>query len=174
MRYSDPVVAEVFGVAVAGDHLAAVGEHLVHLGNVVGVQEVVGVEDKEAVVFFVGVVLGDFTQEEFKGVALAHLGLVAAGPDHGPPGCGHGGGIVGTVIGHHKDIDQLGGVILGFDAVDELADDSGLISRGDEHSEAAQAFGLKAAAGPPQAEQQVEDLVAAAGGDHRRDDEVDI
>lgn len=120
----DPVVAVIFGVAVAGDHPVARGEHLVHLGYVAGVQQVVGVKDKVAVVVLLGVLLLDFLQQKPQREALAHLQLILALENPGPAGRGDLRGVVGAVVRHHVNVDQILGVILPPDALQQLGDDA--------------------------------------------------
>ena len=131
---ADPVIAVVFGVAVAGDDLIAVGEGLVDLRDIVGRQDIVGVQHQIAVEG--RVVVLDAPQEVLQGVALAHLGGVVAEVDGGAVSAGHRAGQVGAVVGHHKDIHIFRRIVLGLDAVDEVADDGLLVAGGDQHGDA--------------------------------------
>ena len=98
---ADPVVAEVLAVAVAGDDLVAVGEHLVHPLNVVRGQQVVGVKH-EITVKPRRIVRADVLQQEVQGIALAHVQLVEPLIDHRAVGPGDGGGAVGAVVRRHE------------------------------------------------------------------------
>ena len=53
-------------------------------------------------------------EQVVQGVALAHLGLIEALVDKRAGGFCHLGGVVGAVVGHHVDVQQFGGVILGL------------------------------------------------------------
>ena len=160
----DPVVGVVLGVAVAGDDFVAVGEGAVHLGDVVGRQQVIGVEDEEAVKDL-AIVGFDMAQQLLEGVALADQDPVKALVDHSAVLPGHLGGVVGAVVGHYEDRDQLAGVVLGADGVQQMADDRRLIPGGDQHRVAVEGCGAVGLVLFEEGHSQIEKLVGVA--DHK-------
>ena len=129
---ADPVVSVVLAVAVAGDDLIAVGEHDVHLLNVVRGEDVVGIEH-EVAVKAVGIVGLDVLGQEIQGVALTHIDVVEPLVHHGPVPPRDGGGVVGAVVRRHKDGEQGGVIRLLPETVQQPADDGGLVPRRDKH-----------------------------------------
>ena len=122
----DPVVAVVLAVAVAGDDIVALREGAVHGGDVIGVQNVVGVKDKVAVEPG-GVVLLQMAQQGLEGVALAHLHVIEALIDGGSGAAGDGGGVVGAVVRQHEDVQQTLVIGLAAETADEVGNDGGLV-----------------------------------------------
>ena len=167
----DPVGAEVFGVAVAGDGaVLAAGEGVVHLGDEVGVHQVVGVEYKEAGVLAELIRLDQLTEEIVHGVALAHLHLVEPLVDGGAGLPGDAGGVVGAVVGHHIDVQQLAGIFLLAQAGDQLADHPGLVAGADDDAVAVEGAGhlFVLPAAVHQAVYQKEQLVGVGGREQNR------
>ena len=111
-------------------------ERLVHLGNIVRVEPVIGVEDEERVVPLR--VPGGLhaVQQVGQRVAFADLLLVEPFDDMAAAAAGHVGGVVGAVVRHQPDVDQIGRVGLRVNRIDEIADDVRLVARGDQHREA--------------------------------------
>lgn len=69
---TDPVVGEVLGVAVAGQRLIVAGiEHFVHLIDKVGVDDVVGIKDEEAIVAALADVGLQLMEQVAQSIALA-------------------------------------------------------------------------------------------------------
>ena len=159
----DPVVGVVFGVAVAGDHLVASGKGPVHLTDVVPAQEVVRVEDEEAVELIQAVVPPDCLQEEMQDVALADLLPVLPLVDRGAGGPGDLGGGVGAVVRGHEDLDQIAGVILGPDALYQLGDHRLLVACGDEHGVAVVLPPVRGPVFFQEGHRQVDELVGITG-----------
>ena len=170
----DPVIAVVFGVAVAGDDLVLLAEGLVHSGDVVPRQQVVGVEDEEAVEVVVPPGVPDLGEQEVEGVALAHVLAVEALVDHGAGVPGGAGGAVGAVVRHHEGGEVLGGVVLVPDALQKLADDRLLVPGGDEHGVAPQRGGPVHPVPAPQGNGDVEKLVEIAQHEQDADDTVHV
>ena len=169
----DPVVAEIFGVPVAGNDLAVRGEGLVHPGDVVRGQEVVGVKDKVAVKVVVPPGIPDLGQEVVEGVALAHVDPVRALVDHGPGLPCRPGGAVGAVVRHHESDEAVRRVVLAADAVQQVADHRLLVSGGDEHRVAADG-GRRLGPLPAQkSDRDIEKLVGVAQKEEDADDPVD-
>ena len=152
---ADPVVGVVLAVAVAGDDLVSVGEHGVHLLNVVRGQDIVSVE-YEVAVEAAGVVGLDVLGQKIQRIALAHIDVVEPLVHHrAVPPC-DGGGVVGTVVRRYKDGEQSGVIRLLPEAVQQPADDGGLVPRRDEHGVAV--GGRRAGEGAPLFSQHQRDI----------------
>ena len=136
----NPVVGVVLGIPVAGDDLIAVGEGAVHLRDVVGLQQVIRVEDEEAVEYL-AVVPINVGQQLIHGVALAHLDAVEPLIDHGAVLPGYLRRRVGAVVGDDKSRHQVAGVVLTADGVQQMADDGLFIAGGDQNGIAVQLGG---------------------------------
>ena len=108
---------------------------------------------------------GQVGQGGVQGVALAHqAAAVALQHIHARVHPGPLGGAVGAVIGDHINIQQAGGVILGFQAFQQLIDHRFLVAGGDQHGVPARgAFGLQNFFFFEQAHQQVKSLVRIGG-----------
>ena len=169
---ADPGVAEVLGVAVAGDDVVPVGEGAVHLLDVVGGEDVVGVEDDVAVEA-VGVILPDMLDEGLQGVALAHLLLVEPLVDGGTVAPGDVGGVVGAVVRQHEGVDQGGVIGLSLDGGEQVAQHVLLIARADQHGEAVGRGGLVCPVLEEPDHGDVEKLVCIGQEKEDTDDPVD-
>ena len=168
----DPVVGVVLGVAIAGDDLIAIGEGAVHLGDVVGLQEVVGVEDHKGVEHAAIVPL-DMSQELVEGVALAHLYMVEALVDNGAVFPRHPGGVVGAVVGHHEDGDEVFGIVLGVDGVQEVTDDVLLIARRDQNRVAVEHGGTVGLVLFEEGNGEIDELIGVADDEQSSQGKVD-
>ena len=174
---TDPVVGEVLGVAVAGQRLIVAGiEHFVHLIDKVGVDDVVGIKNEEAIVAALADVGLQLMEQVAQSIALALVDGIEPFIDGstGPTGCP--GGIVGAVIGHYIDIQQLPGVVLGGQAADQLTDDLLLVAGRDHHRIPVLLLGHKDP-GLVQAEQaihQVDQLIEIGCADGERQHKVKI
>ena len=127
----DPVRTVVLGVAVAGNGLESQPKGLVHLRDILAVDEVVGVKDDERVAVVVR--RQDFFEHIVQRVALADK--VAVLPfKHGRARRPRNlGGVVGAVVGADVDADELSRIGLRVDALDKLADHRRLVAGGDDH-----------------------------------------
>ena len=125
----NPVCCVVFGVAVACHDTVAAVEDLVHLCNVVFVEQVVSVKNKISVVcIFFGGAVNDI-EDVVERIAFADILLVKALIDDCARIAGDLGGVVGTVVRNHINIDEFGRIVLLFDALNQFADDGAFISR---------------------------------------------
>ena len=169
----DPVAAEVLGVAVGGGCLGAAVEGGVHLAEVVHVQHVVGVEDEEGLVVLVGVLLPDGLQAVVQRVALPHLLVVVARKHDGAGLAGHLGRAVGAVVGDDEHIDELGGVVLHLDGMDEIGDDRLLVA-GSHHDSVAVVARSRALGGTTgENDQHVVELIGVTQGKGQEHAEVE-
>ena len=138
-----------------------------------GVQQVVRVEDKVAVVALLGILLPNVLQQESQGIALAHLHLVLPLKHPRSMLSGNGGCAVGAVVRHHINVQQVLGIVLLPDALQQLGDDGALVAGGDEHRVPAQ-FARRE--GPPLAQQpraQKHRLIAVACREQSRQKKID-
>ena len=110
-----PVVAVVFGVAVAGGDLVAVGQGLIHVAYVIRRDDVVGVKDEVRVVL-----VRDVAEQEIQRVALADVLRVKALKHLRTVTARRLCGAVGAVVGGDIYIDKPGRVVLSVDAVYQL------------------------------------------------------
>ena len=141
------------------------------LPDEVGVQDVVGVQHQ------IGVIVPPFpdaVQEELQGVALAHMAGILPGEDLRPVGAGDDGGGVGAVVRHHVGVQQLRGVVLSADAVQELADDGLLVPGGDEDRDPVPGGGGLGLFGLcEKADGEIHELIGIAKEEERHDDGID-
>ena len=169
----DPVGSVVLGVAVARGRLGAGVEGLVHLAEVVHVEDVVGVEDEVGLVALVGVLRADDREAVVERIALAHLLGVVAREDDGARIARDLGGVVRAVVGDDKHVDELGGIVLHLDGMDEVADDRALVARGHHHGEAVVLLGDVLLGLARQDDEHVEKLVGVANGEYREHAEIE-
>lgn len=120
------ILAEVARVAVGRDGVLLSVRHecLVHAGEIVGADHVIGVEHKETVEilraeFGLDKILNErairVTQRAFVGIVVFIDMCAVAACDLG--------GLVRTVVRTDEDLVLIGGIIVRVDAVDELSDD---------------------------------------------------
>ena len=169
----DPVAPEVLGIAIGGGGLGTRIEGGVHLAEVVHVQHVVGVEDEVGLVVLVGILLPDGLQAPVEGVALPHLLVVVARKHNGAGLAGHLGRAVGAVIGDDEHIDELGGVVLHLDGMDEIGDDCLLVARSHHDSVAVVARSRLLRGATGENDQHVVELIGVAQGKGQEHAEVE-
>ena len=107
------------------------GERAVHLLDIVGGEEVIGVKDEVAIVSGRDVPR-DMGEERLEGVALTDLLAVEALIDDRAALARDARGVVGAVVGEDIDREQLARVCLGAQAREQVADDGGFVARADE------------------------------------------
>ena len=139
---------------------------LVHLQHEVGGHQIVRVEDEVGVVP-VPALPGQGAEQVVQGVALALLHLVEPLVHDGPGPAGHLGGVVGAVVGHHVHVQQAGGVVLLFQAVDQFSNDPRLVPGGDDGGVPVVPDGLRLlpAAALHQSDHQVNQLIKIGHGE---------
>lgn len=137
---ADPVIAEIFRVAVACNDLIARIEHLVHLLDEALVEDVVRVEHEKAFKGIFAVLLENLVQEEFQRVALADGVLVLPLENNGARRARHIRGAVRAIVRHDENIHKLRGVRLPAHALDKLRDDGLLIARRNQNGVAVVLF----------------------------------
>ena len=100
----NPAGGEVLGIAVAGEHVAALREGLIHRGDEVRIDDIIRVEDEERVVIGQGAAHADVADQLVERVALADL-MGIEPLERGRARLTRGaGGAVRAVIGKHVDI----------------------------------------------------------------------
>lgn len=127
----DPTAAEILGVAVARKRKIALVERIVHDGDVITGEQVVGVEDEERLVL-TGVLAKNSVEPVIHDPALALAREVVALVDDGTRLARGLGGVIRAGVCHHEDVDQLRRIILVLDRFDQVGDDRLLVMGGNE------------------------------------------
>ena len=159
----EPVVAEILGIAVAAEGVISLGHHPVHLADVVGFQQIVGVEDEECVIIVQPFRLIDLVQQEIQGIALADVDPVEPLKDPCPVELCQGCRAVGAVVRHHEGVDGAA-VILGGDGVEQMGQHRLLVPGGDENGVAVIFLHSFMTASVKKGKDQVDHLVEIANG----------
>ena len=94
----DPVRVEILGISVAGDDAIAAVKDLVHLGHVVAVEQIVGIENEVALIACRCVFLLNALECVIERISLADLGAVEALEYDRARTFGNLCGIVGAVV----------------------------------------------------------------------------
>ena len=97
------------------------------------VKLVVGIEHEKGVIRVGCARLVHLVEQIGQRVAFADLLLVESFDDVASHVSGHFSGVVGAVVGHQPDVDELARIGLRMQAVDEVADDVRFVSRGNQH-----------------------------------------
>lgn len=162
----DPVAAEILGVAVAGQDIVFAGiEGLIHFGREIRVNQVVGVEDKVAVVV-IAPVHAQMVEKIIQRIAFAALCLVLALIDSGAGLSGDPGRLICAVVRDDIDIQKPLRIILVFQVPDKFADDGLLIpcwNNGGEPMEAGRRVFLPGSSSVHQPDHQIDELVKVGG-----------
>ena len=171
----DPVGREVLGVAVAGHRIVALVKGAVHLGDKIGVHQIVRVKDEVAVIAVLPL-LFESAEEVVHGVALALMYLVEALIHERARPAGRPGGVVGAVVGHHIEIQQLLWVILPVQTLQQFPDDPLLVAGGYDHGEAVQAAWLVPVlpAAADQSHHHIEALVQVEQGKQNHHSKIEM
>ena len=168
----DPVVAVVFGVAVAGHDLIAGGVDLLDLGDKVRVKDIVGIQHKIGVVMPVTGTL-DALQKLIEHVALTHLLGIEALIDGRTMRAGHARRVIRAVVRTDKNVHAVHGIGLCADAVEQLPDHVLLVARRDEHGNAVVFVPTLKFSSPQQRHSHIIKLIGIAQEKERHDDGVD-
>ena len=75
---SNPVGAEVFGVAVTGDNLISLTEHYVHLVDVVGVKQIIRIKNQISIMVICAIILRNVAERKIQSIAFSNLLLIKA------------------------------------------------------------------------------------------------
>ena len=137
----NPRAAEVLGVTIARDHMEALVKGIIHLGDVIAGDNVVGIEDKVALKR-VGILVENAIETKVHDPALTLAGQVVALINDGACLARELRRIIGAGIGDHEDLDKLGRIILVLDGANEVGDHGLLVMRRDKEGIAVEFFGL--------------------------------
>ena len=122
----NPRTAEVLGVTIARDHMKALVKGIIHLGDVIAGDNIVGIEDKVALKR-VGILVENAIETKVHDPALALAGQVIALVNNGTGLARELRCVVGASIGDHEDLDKLGRIILVLDGANEVGDNGLLV-----------------------------------------------
>ena len=137
----DPRTTEVLRVAVAGDHMKTLVKSVVHLGNVITGNNVIGIENKIALKG-IGILVENAIEAKVHDPALALSSKVITLIDNGAGLARKLRRVVGAGIGDHEDLDKLGRIILILDGANEVGNYGLLVMRRDKEGIAVEFFGL--------------------------------
>ena len=168
-----PVITKILGVPVAGEGLVAVGDNFIHLAYVIGLQQVVRIENQEIVEAVQAHRGLDLVQQVVHGVALANLQLVEPLKNRCTMFPGHPGSFIRAVVGHNKNMYQLPWVILGIDGVQQVGEDCFLIPGGDEDSVPVLLFRGVLAPLDQEGDDQIQNLIKKANRRQGHQDQAD-
>ena len=121
--------------------MKALVKGIVHLGDVIARDNVVGVEDKVALKR-VGILVEDTIETKVHDPALTLAGKVVALVDDSTGLASELRRVVGAGIGDDKDLDKLGRIILVLNGAHEVGDYRLLVMRGDKEGVTMELFGL--------------------------------
>ena len=129
----NPVVAVVFRVAIACYYAVALRECLIHLGDVVFIEDIVRIENEISVKAVPAIVRIYAVEQIFHGVAFADASLIEALIHGGAEASRYLGCLIRAVVGNDENLYKRTVILLIIDALDEISDDDFLIARGDEN-----------------------------------------
>ena len=121
--------------------MEALVKGIIHLGNVIAGDNVIGIEDKVALKR-VGILVENAVEAKVHDPALALAGQVIALVNNGTGLARELRRVVGAGIGDHENLDELGRIILVLDGANEVGDHGLLIMRRDKKGIAMEFFGL--------------------------------
>ena len=137
----NPRTAEVLGVAIARDHMKALVKGVIHLGDVIAGDNVVGIEDKVALKR-VGILVKDAIETKIHDPALALAGQIIALVNNGTGLTRKLRGVVGAGVGNDKDFDELGRIVLILNGANEVGDHGLLVMRRNKEGVPVEFFSL--------------------------------
>ena len=121
--------------------MEALVKGIVHLGDVIAGDDVIGIEDK--VTFKrIRILVKNTVETKVHDPALTLAGKVVALIDNSARLARKLCRVVGAGIGDHKDLDKLGRIILVLDGANEVGDHGLLVMRRDKEGIAVEFFGL--------------------------------
>ena len=121
--------------------MEALVKGVIHLGDVIARDNVIGVENK-VTLKRVGILVKDAVKTKVHNPALTLAGQVVALIDDGTRLARELRRVVGAGIGDHKDLDKLGRIILVLDGANEVGNYGLLVMRSDKEGIAVEFFGL--------------------------------
>lgn len=130
--------------------MEALVKGIIHLGDVIAGDYVVGIEDKVALKR-VGILVENAIETKVHDPALALAGQVIALVNNGTGLARELRRIIGAGIGDHEDLDKLGRIILVLDGANEVGDHGLLVMRRDKEGITMQFLALGGATSPRRA-----------------------
>lgn len=124
----EPVGAVILRIAVAGKDPVPGAEALVHFCDIMFVKKVVRVKYEETVIILGPTQIGNMGIQLIQCITFSDQPLVEALEDRRAVFGGDPSGPVSAVIRYHIDIYQLGGIVAGFDALQQIADNFFFVS----------------------------------------------
>ena len=169
----NPVGIVILGITIARRGHRAIVEGLVHLAEIIHVENIVGIEDEVRLVATVGVLRENRLDAEIERIAFADELVVEAAEDDRARLLGNLSGIVSTIVSHHEDVDQLGRIVLHLNRVDEVADYRALVAGRDEHGITMVLFRRELTRLRDKNVENVEQLVRVANGEYEKHAEIE-
>ena len=168
----DPVVAIVFGIAIAGHDLVARGVDLFDLGKEVRVKDIVCIQHK------IGVVVpaagtANASEHVVEHIALANMQRVVPLKNDRAMLARHAGGIVRAVIRTDVNIYMIHRISLRTNAVEQITDDILLIARSNENGNAVVFIAADKFLPLQQRHRHIKELIGIAYEKEGHDDRVD-
>ena len=151
----DPVVVEIFGVAVRRDDFFARVKGLVHPAQEVALEQIIRVEKNVGLKGVDAVITADLLKQELQGVALRAVLRVEALVADRAVLARKPGGVVRAVVCHDEHAHAVGRVVLPTDALHQIADDCGFISGSHDDSQLVILLRLGKAARTEQTDQRI-------------------
>ena len=148
------------------------GEYVIHLRHVVLVEEVIRVEDQISVVVLFSVILEDLVEEIVQRVPLSDLFGRKTLVYYGSGFARTLRRVVGAVVRADERVDQLGGVVLLFDAVDQIVYDVAFVTGGDYYRIAVSVVGGVFLRLFDQRDQNIYELISVAYREEDRKDQI--
>lgn len=136
---ADPVVGQILAVALALGHLGAAVHGVIHVAQIIGMHNVIGIKDDESINIFT---LGVFFEYEFEHIAFG-LNGVRALDDLAAVAAGDVFGVIGAVVHRRVDGEVIPIVILIIQRIDQVPDNLRLITGGNNNSKVVFLFGVR-------------------------------
>ena len=128
-----PVIRQIHRITVAGQNLESGAERLVHFLEVVLVQLVIGIEHEVGLIIIGRTDVEHMPQQIRQRISLANQFKIVAFHHMAAQRPHHVGGVVGAVVGHQPDVDEVGRVGLIANRPNKVADHFFFVARGDQH-----------------------------------------
>ena len=116
--------------------------------------------------------LANAREAVIEGVTLTDMLLVETGEHDGASFLGNGSRIIGTVIGNNKDVNELLLIVLHANAVNEVTDNSVLVTGGNDNRITMVLFRCQLRRFLRKRYEYVKNLIHVANREHEKDAEV--
>ena len=121
--------------------MEALVKGVIHLGDVIAGDNIIGIEDKEALKG-IGILVKDTVETKVHDPALAFTGQVVSLVHDSARLARELRGVVGAGVGNDKDLDELGRIVLILDGANEVGDNGLLVMRRNKEGITMEFFGL--------------------------------